>query len=228
MRRGPGGTVAKAAERPCLRLHAYPPRNRPLCGEHARHPGLFALILCTLTFGSACLPTAAAWEIDATGVVYHVVDGDTIDVDTIGRVRLADVNAPEVGQPGYEAAKDFVNATVGDREVFLDVDDVYGTDVYGRSVCVVYVRHNATSLMNVNEALLEAHLAILDDFDNEFDPSTWTLYVTESNTSASPGGNPQAAGVGILDSPWFWSAVIGLAILGVMGTYMRTWRRRRP
>lgn len=170
----------------------------------------------------AVLPTAAAWEIDATGVVYHVVDGDTVDVDTLGRVRLADVNAPEVGQPGYGAAKVFVNATVGDKDVVLDIDDVYGTDVYGRTVCVVYVRHNATHFLNLNEALLEAHLAVLDDFNNEFDPSTWTLYVMDPAV-----GHPSAVSQGFLDGLWLWLAVVGAAVLGASGTVYAMRRRHR-
>ena len=172
-------------------------------------------------------PLASAWEIDATGVVYHVVDGDTIDVDTVGRVRLADVNAPEVGQPGFQQAKDFLNATVGDKEVYLDIDNVYRTDIYGRTVCVVYVRHNDTYLLNLNEALLEAHLAVLDDFENEFNPSAWTLYVDYPVGGAPPSDGPQASGQGILGSPWFWSAVVGIAVVIGFAAISATRRGKR-
>lgn len=152
---------------------------------------------------------AAGWEIDATGIVDHVVDGDTLDVDTVGRVRLADINAPEIGQPGAEEATDTLTSLVFNETAYLDIDDVYGTDVYGRTVAVVYVRQNATSLLNLNKALLEAGLAVLDDFPNEFDPATWTLYVYD------PVAPPPAAFD--LNMVLLWSVV---AVLAGAGTFV--------
>ncbi len=38
---------------------------------------------------------------------------------------------------------------------------------------MVYVRHNATHLLNVNKALLQSGLADVADFPNEFDPTKW-------------------------------------------------------
>ena len=35
----------------------------------------------------------------------------------------------------------------------IDIDDIYGTDPYGRWVGVVYVRYNSTHCLNVNYAL---------------------------------------------------------------------------
>ena len=186
------------------------------------------LFLVGILAVSVAAPSVAAWEIDATGVVYHVVDGDTFDVDTVGRVRLADIDAPESGEPGYAQAKDIVNETVGDKDVYLDIDDVYGTDTYDRWVAVVYVRHNNTHLLNVNEALLEAHLAVVDDFPNEFDPSTWTLYVYYPVDGTPGNGAPQASGQSVLESPWFWVASVGVAVVaGSVATYVTISQRRR-
>jgi micrococcal nuclease len=47
---------------------------------------------------------------DASGYCSYVVDGDTLDVDGVGRIRLVGVNAPEVGEPGYQEAKDYVKS----------------------------------------------------------------------------------------------------------------------
>ena len=41
-----------------------------------------------------------------TNSVTYIVDGDTLDVGST-RIRLALVNTPEAGQPGYTEAKDF-------------------------------------------------------------------------------------------------------------------------
>jgi hypothetical protein len=117
------------------------------------------------------------FEIDVSTVVYKVVDGDTLDGFPIGRVRLADINAPERGEPGYiEAIQALVNLTLNKR-VYLDVDDLGVMDKYNRIVAVVYVRYNSTHILNVNKWLVDNGYAEVLDFDNEFDPMAWSLYV---------------------------------------------------
>ena len=59
--------------------------------------------------------------------VYYVVDGDTVDVNvdlgfkvyTKQRIRLAGINTPERGQPGYEEAKQFLTEQVLNKVVRL-------------------------------------------------------------------------------------------------------------
>ena len=141
---------------------------------------LAILAFCLPTARQACLaqsPSQAGLEVDDVGYVYYVVDGDTFDAFPVGRVRLADVDTPEYGEPGYEEAKDALTALLMDEIVFLDVDDVGVDDRYHRLICVVYVRHNSTHLLNVNKWLVVNGYAGIVDYDNEFDPSTWTLYV---------------------------------------------------
>jgi PKD repeat protein len=120
---------------------------------------------------------AAAWEVDATATVTSVVDGDTFDCSPTGRVRLADVDAPEYYETGYQEAADYISSLIAGQTVYLDIDDVYGTDPYDRWVAVVYVRHNSTHLLNVNQAMLDAGHATVWDFENEFDPLAWSRYV---------------------------------------------------
>ena len=54
------------------------------------------LTILTLLFASATLPAFAQTRSPAV-LVRRVVDGDTIDVATIGRVQLLGVDAPELG-----------------------------------------------------------------------------------------------------------------------------------
>jgi len=115
-------------------------------------------------------------EIDATTVVSKVIDGDTFDTTSEGRIRLADVDTPEKGESGYYEAKNFLTSLLYNKQVYLDIDDVYETDKYGRLVCVVYVSHNTTHFKNINKALLVEGYAVIWNFNNEFNPSTWTLY----------------------------------------------------
>ncbi len=63
------------------------------------------------TFGVRDLEKGELWS----GYVKNVVDADTIDVsfNTCGvqRIRLVGINAPEIGEEGYEEAKEFVTLT---------------------------------------------------------------------------------------------------------------------
>lgn len=107
---------------------------------------------------------------DANGLCYHVVDGDTIDIDTVGRIRLVGINTPEKNQPGYQQAKNFVKKACLGKEVYLDIDNAKHYDKYGRVLAVVYVNG-----VNINKALLKGGYAdIVYIRPSEFNPYSWT------------------------------------------------------
>ena len=124
-----------------------------------------------------------SWEPDATTVVTRVIDGDTFDTSAGDRIRLADINAPNSSEPGYVDAKDFLTSLVYQKTVYLDTDDLYRIEPYDR---LVYVDFNATHLMNVNKALLVEGYAQIWEHDNEFNSSTWTLYVPKNHVPEFP------------------------------------------
>ncbi|MDI9624558.1 MAG: thermonuclease family protein [Methanothermobacter sp.] len=106
---------------------------------------------------------------ETSGYCYHVVDGDTIDVEGVGRIRLVGVNTPERGQPGYQEAKDFVEEMCLGKTVHLDIDDVKNRDKYGRILAVVYVDN-----VNLNAELLRRGYAeIMYIPPSEFNPYAW-------------------------------------------------------
>ena len=128
----------------------------------------------------------SSWEVDRTATVSRVIDGDTFDTTSGDRVRLADIDAPERGEPGYYEAKDFLTSLVGEKMVYLDIDDVYVTDRYGRLVCVVYVDYNQTHYENVNKALLAEGYVVISNYNNEFNPFAWVLYVSKNSVPEFP------------------------------------------
>ena len=65
--------------------------------------------------------------------------------------------------------------------MYLDIDDLYGTGTYDRLICVAYVNYDSTHYLNVNKALLVEGYAEISNYDNEFTPYTWTLYVHVNN-----------------------------------------------
>ena len=115
-------------------------------------------------------------EVDLIATVYRVIDGDTFDAFPSGRVRLADINAPELNEAGGQEAKNALTNLVLNKKVYLDVDDLYVMDRYNRLICVVFIDYNSTHVLNVNKWLVENGYAQIVDYGNEFNPNTWTLY----------------------------------------------------
>jgi micrococcal nuclease len=121
------------------------------------------------TFGVKELEKGELWS----GYVTNVVDGDTIDVHFniygIQRVRLVGINAPEIGEEGYEEAKEFLNETCMWEEVKLDVDDKKQYDPHYRILAVVYVNET-----NLNEKLVkEGYAEVMYIPPSEFDSREW-------------------------------------------------------
>jgi len=110
-------------------------------------------------------------EIELSGNVTHVADGDTLDINGI-RIRLSLVNTPERGQDGFKQAKDFVTSLCLGKKGGLDIDNGQRRgDRFGREIGVVYCNG-----INVNEKLMDNHLAkILTQYCavSEFSTEKW-------------------------------------------------------
>ena len=123
-------------------------------------------------------------EIDLTSTAIYIVDGDTFDISSGDRIRLADIDCPERGHSGFYEATNALSNLIYGKTVYLDIDDLYVYDTVGsRLVCLVYVEYDSTHYLNVNKALLEYGFAYIDDYPNEFDPLTWKLLVPKPQTS---------------------------------------------
>lgn len=124
---------------------------------------------------------------EASGYCYYVVDGDTIDVKGVGRIRFVGVNTPERGQPGYSEAKDFVKSLCLGKTVYLDIDDAKHYDKYGRTLAVIYAGNT-----NVNAELLKRGYAeVMYIPPSEFNPYSWagaSSYRSSNSNSVSVEG----------------------------------------
>ena len=138
---------------------------------------LTALVIAGLFLSSFVLMADASplntTKLGESGIVIKVVDGDTFDVEGIGRIRLADVNTPEMDSKEGREAKEYVKGLCYHKKVYLDIDDLYVTGKYGRIIAVVYVPHNKTHYVNLNQLLLKEGYAEARDYRNEFDPDDW-------------------------------------------------------
>ena len=145
------------------------------------------MILLVLASLLPILALGAPYE--ASGIVTNVVDGDTFDlridktdpriIYEIERVRLADVDSPEMSTPEGEPAKVFATEILLGQRVWLDIDDKSrdGRDPYGRLIAVVYLEDLDGTINTThpfNRLLVDAGHAVVKDFtNNEFDPASW-------------------------------------------------------
>ena len=151
---------------------------------------ILLLFLICISCPHIIVPSIAlAAQDEAYGIVTNVVDGDTFDVTiekagakvaySVERIRLADVDSPEMESEKGPAARDFTYAVLKNKRVYLDIDDLSATgrDSYGRLICVAYLSGfygQPLAAPNFNRLLVDSGHAGLENFsNNEFDPQDW-------------------------------------------------------
>ena len=144
---------------------------------------LVALFLVLFVSMSRYVGGLLSPQFNAIETCSHVIDGDTFDVSSGHRIRLADVDTPERGEYGFDEATDYVGDLIYGETVYLDIDDVYFWDTTGtRVVCVVYVEVEPGTYLNLNQALLDHGYAVEMDYPNEFNPAQWSARVYDLGT----------------------------------------------
>lgn len=84
--------------------------------------------------------------------VTRIVDGDSVECDPIGRIRLLGIDAPELGQPpfGTESLEALERMIPQGSEVWLE-QDVELRDRYGRALRYVWTGDEMVNLSMVRE-----------------------------------------------------------------------------
>jgi endonuclease YncB( thermonuclease family) len=163
--------------------------------------GTGLLLLTSILLFCLSYTALAAYD-EAYGIVTNVVDGDTFDVTiekanpkiaySVERIRLADVDSPEMATVEGPAAKDFAYSILLNKSVYLDIDDLSATgrDRYDRLVCVARlsgVRGQMIPAPSFNRMLVDGGHAGQKDFkDNEFDPQDWWNQNSVSSSEDAP------------------------------------------
>src|SRR3989344_5226684 len=94
--------------------------------------------------------------------VTNVVDGDTLDLENFGRIRLSGINTPETGECYYQEAKDKLEELVLGKEVYLEKDKT-DLDKYGRRLRYVYLND-----IMINKYLVENGFArVYDKYEQD-------------------------------------------------------------
>jgi hypothetical protein len=146
---------------------------------------LLSVLLVSLVNGSA--------EIVNSVEVKSVIDGVSFSTITEDIFKLADVETRCTdwdNSTGLISSKSFLASFIEGKTVYLDIDSQYKTDIFGRhnkTVVVVYVDHNATHYINVNQVIVEHGLLLIDDYENDFNPESWSRYVKKEVISDFSG-----------------------------------------
>ena len=96
------------------------------------------------------IPTLAN-AADLRGIVSHVRDGDTIEVENIP-IRLNGVSAPELDEPLGQASKTYMQELVLNKSVYCELN---GEKTYDRFVGICYLNNK-----DIGISIIEAGLAI--------------------------------------------------------------------
>ena len=136
---------------------------------------ILKIVLLVLVLVSAA--QAAFAQDYPSGIVTHVVDGDSFNVEGFGQVSLAQVNSPEMGTIEGVHAREYSMEQLLNAVVFLDKDDLDGTYADGGIPCLVYLSGSdgkPNLNRNFNKMIVDAgYAAIKNNTPSEFDPALW-------------------------------------------------------
>jgi endonuclease YncB( thermonuclease family) len=86
---------------------------------------------------------------DRQGQITRVIDGDTFVFNYHTKIRMLNIDAPELSQPFGQESKEFLKQYEGKRCTIK----TQGKDKYGRTLAVLYVDNQNINLLSVNRGL---------------------------------------------------------------------------
>ncbi len=145
---------------------------------------IFSLIILAVFCSSV---TAESISTDRTVIVSAVIDGSSFQIGSSETIRLASIDTPNSGQPGYSESKNYLTTLIQSKTVYLDTGVAATTDQQGRLLSVVYFDYNSTHYENVNMAMIQNGYATPNNQNNNgFDIGTWTWFVLKQAPTSSP------------------------------------------
>ena len=137
------------------------------------------------------LSAAESISTNSPEVVVAVIDGSSFQLVSGGTIKLAAVDTPNSGQPGYLESKNYLTTLIQGKTVYLDTGLTATTDQQSRLLCIVYIDYNSTYYENVNMAMIQNGYAVPNSTSNNgFDPGTWTWFVLKQAPTSTPSGDP--------------------------------------
>lgn len=107
-------------------------------------------ILLLLISGCSITGYVVKSELEGPYLVTKVVDGDTADLEGLGRVRFSGINTPEKGDCYYKEAKEKLDELIMDKYVYVE-RDITDKGKYGRLLRYVYLNETMINGVLVQE-----------------------------------------------------------------------------
>jgi endonuclease YncB( thermonuclease family) len=147
---------------------------------------LSILLLITLFFGGFATVVYGAPD-EVIGRVVSVISGTSFGIEmltpdarvkNIDSVLLADVVSPSTVTPEGKKAREYSDAMLKNKTVYLDIDDnsTGGRNEWSQLICVLYLMDSDSRPVwpPFNKILVDSGNAVLkDDTKNEFNASNW-------------------------------------------------------
>lgn len=120
------------------------------------------------------------------GRVERVVDGDTVDVAGVGRIRLIGIDAPERTECGFVEAADHVSRlTLGQQVLLRRSEGQPDADRYGRALRYVLVDGVDVGLSMIERGLAVARYDSRDGYGRHDQQATYVR--AERSAPTNPG-----------------------------------------
>ncbi len=133
------------------------------------------------------LAAAESISTDSPEVVSAVIDGSSFQLVSGGKIKLAALDTPNSGQPGYLESKNYLTTLIQGKTVYLDTGLTATTDQQSRLLCIVYIDYNSTYYENVNMAMIHNGYAVPNSTNsNGFVPGTWAWFVLKHASTSTP------------------------------------------
>lgn len=108
---------------------------------------------------------------DITAKCIRVIDGDTLEMENVGIVRLVGINTPEIGMLGADTSKFVLEKLCLEQNISIKIDEKKPKDKYNRTLGVIIVNNK-----NINEIMLKEGLAeIMFIPPSSFNPYSWGI-----------------------------------------------------
>ena len=117
------------------------------------------ILFILLLFVSGCSVTdyfVKEPELEGPYLVTHVVDGDTADLEGLGRVRFSGINTPEKGECYYKEAKEKLGELILDKYVYVE-RDISDKGNYGRYLRYIYLNDTFVNGVLVQEGYAKVY-----------------------------------------------------------------------
>jgi len=150
---------------------------------------MLSKVTITLIVLAFLLPLVIAESIstDRTETVSAVIDGSSFRLGSSEIIKLASIDSPSSGQPGYSESKNYLTTLIQGKTVYLDTGVATTTDQQGRLLCVVYLDYNSTHYENVNMAMIQNGYATPNNqINNGFNVGTWNWFVLKQTLISTP------------------------------------------